>query len=107
MSADRFSVLRNPAAAPGTVAYTGTAGSLTQAIRGNCVMVWCTTDAYVCIGTAATTENGTPIPAYTVLWLPIPTPSTSSIPKAQGEGGLIISAVQVSAGGSLFAQQFD
>lgn len=102
-----MSVLRTPAAAGGKVAYTGTAGSLTQTLRGSCVMVWTTTDAWVCIGTTATTSNGTPIPAYTPIWLPIPNPATNSIPKFQGEGGLIISAVQDSAGGNLFAQQFE
>lgn len=107
MSADRMSVLRNPVGPAATVTYTGTAGDITQTIRGTCVMVWTTTDAQVCIGTTATSTNGTPIPAFTPIWLPIPTPNSSSIPKYQGEGGLVISAIQISAGGTLFAQQFD
>jgi hypothetical protein len=106
MSADGYRILRNPAAAPGTVAYTGTAGDVTQTIRGNCVMIWCTTAAYVTIGTTATTANGTPIPANVPIWLPLPTPQSSSIPKFQGEGGLIISAIQISSGGTMYCQQF-
>lgn len=102
MSADRFSVLRNPAEAAASVAYTGTAGSITQTVRGQCVMVWCTTDAFICIGTAATSTNGTPVPAFTPIWIPMPNF------MQQGDGGEIIaSAIQISAGGTLFAQQFD
>ncbi len=103
-NADRFSVLRGPAADAAVVAYTGTAGDITQTVRGTSVMVWCTTAAYVCSGTTATVTNGTPLPANTPIWIPLPKQ------LIQGEGGKIIaSAIQVAggSGGNLYAQQFD
>jgi hypothetical protein len=99
MSTDAFAVLRQPAGAAATVAYTGTAGSITAPCVGTSVMVWCTTDAYVNSGAAATTANGTPIPAFTPIWLPI---AESLI----GGSGIIVSAIQISAGGTLYAKQF-
>jgi hypothetical protein len=91
------------------VAYTGTAGSLTQAVRGNCVRVWCTTDAYVNVGAVATATQGTPLQAYETLWLPIP----ENAPAAGGSGlrtgetpAILVSAIQITSGGTLYAQQF-
>lgn len=102
MNADRGSVLRVPVGPSATVSYTGTAGSITQTVRGSSVLVWCTTDAYVCSGSAATATTGTPIPAYTPIWLPLPSSFN------QGDGGKIVaSAIQITSGGSLFAQQFE
>lgn len=84
-----------------TTTYTGTAGSISDAVRGTSIMIWTTTDAFVCIGATATTANGTPIPAFTPIWLPIP----DSI--NQGETPtVLVSAIQISAGGSFFARQF-
>lgn len=102
MNADRLSVLRSPAAAPASVSYTGTAGVVTQTVRGSCVRVWCTTDAIVLAGGTATASLGTALQAYETLWLPLPKG------LIQGEGEKIIaSAVQISAAGTLFAQQFE
>ena len=102
MSADTYQVLHAPAAAPGSVSYTGTAGSISQAVRGNLLMVWCTTDAYVTVGSTATTSNGTPIPSYQVFWLPIP----DAIRQGQTPT-VLVSAIQVTSGGTLYAQQFN
>jgi hypothetical protein len=102
MSADRMSVLRVPVGPAAVVAYTGTAGSITQTMRGSSVLVWSTTDAYICSGATATATNGTPLPAFTPVWLPLP--STWNV----GDGAKIVaSAIQISAGGNLYAQQFE
>lgn len=103
MSADRLSVLRSPAGPAATVAYTGTAGSIQQAIRGNCIMFFCTTQAYVCVGATATITNGTPVPANITFWLPIP----DNLGKQGETPTVLISAIQASSGGSLYMQQFD
>ncbi len=87
-----------------TVAYTGTAGTTsTWPIIGNGgtttggVWVWTTTDAYVVVGNSvtATTSNGIPIPAYTPVTLPIP---------ADVKETWTVSAIQISAGGTLYAK---
>ena len=104
-SPDRFSILKSPAAAPQTVAYTGTAGDITQVVRGTALRVWCTTDAYVTVGATATTANGTPLQAYETLWLPIQQGQASGF-NAGEKPAVLVSAIQISAGGTLFAQQF-
>jgi hypothetical protein len=102
MTADRLSVLRVPCGPAASVAYTGTAGDITQTVRGSSVMVWCTTDAYICSGSTATSTTGTPMPAFTPIWLPLP----ASI--NQGDGGKVVaSAIQITSGGTLYAQQFE
>ena len=102
MSADRMSVLRAPVGPAAVVAYTGTAGDITQTVRGSSVLVWCTTAAYICSGATATATNGTPVPANTPIWLPMP--SAWNV----GDGGKVVaSAIQVASGGNLYAQQFE
>lgn len=102
MSADRMSVLRSPTGVAQTTTYTGTAGSIAGTVRGTSVMVWTTTDAYVSVGATATTANGTPIPAYTPIWLPFP-----QTMQQGSDAAVLVSAIQVSAGGSVFVRQFD
>jgi hypothetical protein len=107
MNPDRRSILKSPAAVSASVAYTGTAGSIQQAIRGNCMRVWCTTDAYVNMGAVATAGNGTPLQAYETLWLPIPDNSgTGQGFNIGSTPTILVSAIQISAGGTLYAQQF-
>lgn len=85
-----------------SVAYTGTAGSVTGWGAGpQGVLVWCTTDAYVLVGEGVTaTSASTPLPAYT----PVPI----YVPQPGGGGGTgapwRVSAIQVSAGGTLYAK---
>lgn len=81
-----------------TVAYTGTAGSTSTWDAGpQGVVIWCTTAAYVVVGegVTATTANGTPIPANTPI--PFKIPATVS-------GAWRVSAIQVAAGGDLYAK---
>ena len=69
--------------------------------------VWCTTDAYVTMGASATISNGTPLQAYETLWLPIPDNSGAAQGFSQGSTpSVLVSAIQISAGGTLYAQQF-
>ena len=80
-----------------SVAYTGTAGSVTGWNAGpQGVLVWCTTDAYVRVGDGATaTSADTPLPAG----IPVP------IYVPSGNGGVWrVSAIQISAGGTLYAK---
>jgi hypothetical protein len=84
-----------------TQTYTGTAGvtATWDAAPGrvNCILVYCTTDACVKVGSGVTaTTSSTPIPAYTPIILDIPN---------QNEGGTFrVSAIQISAGGSVYAK---
>ena len=80
-----------------SVAYTGTAGSTTGWNAGpQGVLVWSTTDAYIRVGNGVTaTTADTPLPAYTPVPITVP----------QGTGGVWrVSAVQISAGGTLYAK---
>lgn len=98
-SADRMSVLRTPAADAKTQTYTGTAGVTgTWQPAFPCVMIWCTTAAYVAVGEGVTaTVASTPIPANTPIFLPVP----------EGTGApWRVSAVQIASGGSVYAQPF-
>jgi hypothetical protein len=94
-------VLRTPADIARTVAYTGTAGSTSTWNPGpSSVMVFCTTACYVTVGEAvtATTSNGVPLPANTPIWLPVP----------RGTGATWrVSAIQVAAGGDVYAKPFN
>lgn len=102
--ADRLSVLRMPSDAAKNVSYTGTAGTIQQKVSGTCIFAWCTTDAYVTVGDTATTGNGTPLPAYTPIFLPIPVRTGLN----QGETPtVLVSAIQIASGGTLYAQQFN
>ena len=80
-----------------TTTYTGTAGSTTGWPAGpQGVVVWCTTAAYVVVGEGVTaTTSSTPIPANTPIPFKVP----------GGTGGVWrVSAIQVSAGGSVYAK---
>lgn len=83
-----------------SVAYTGTAGSVTGWTYGpNKVLVWATTDAYFKVGNGVTaTTASTPIPAYTPVELMVPQP------PGAGGGKWRVSAIQVSAGGTVYAK---
>lgn len=91
--------LVNPAGeAAASVAYTGTAGSTSAFTRGpRGVLVWATSDAYIAIGegVTATASNSTPIPANVPVCFAVP-PGTGSLWR--------VSAIQVSAGGSVYAK---
>ena len=85
-----------------SVAYTGTAGSVTGWNAGpQGVLVWSTSDAYIRVGDGATaTTADTPLPAYT----PVPI----YVPQPGGGGGTgapwRVSAIQISAPGTLYAK---
>lgn len=80
-----------------SVAYTGTAGSVTGWNAGpQGVLVWSTTDAYILVGEGVTaTSAATPLPAYTPVPITVP----------QGTGAVWrVSAIQISAGGTMYAK---
>lgn len=87
----------DPSMAAQTQTYTGTAGNTANFNPGPAgVLVWCTTDAYVKIGEVAiATTASTPIPAYTPVCFRVPPGSNAP---------WRVSAIQVSAGGSVFAK---
>lgn len=79
-----------------SVAYTGTAGTIANAITGGIqkVRLYATTDCFVKIssaGTAATTSD-TPLPGLTVEYVTV----------AAGEK---VSAIQSSAGGTIYVTE--
>lgn len=76
-----------------SVSYTGTAGT-TAAMpnQATTVRVVCTTDAFVAIGPGATTAD---------MYVPAFTPEYFAC-----EPGEVVSAVQVSSGGTLYATPF-
>lgn len=80
-----------------SVAYTGTAGSVTGWNAGpQGVLVWCSSDAYVAVGEGVTaTTSSTPLPAGTAV--PITVPGGSGATWR-------VSAIQISAGGTLYAK---
>lgn len=80
-----------------TVAYTGTAGSTaTWAPGPQAVMVWATTAAYVAVGEGVTaTTASTPIPANVIVYLKVPLTTS---------GQWRVSAIQVAAGGNVYAR---
>ena len=90
--------LNDPQYAAKSVAYTGTAGSTTPWPSGpQGVLVWCTTDAYIRVysgAAVAATVADTPLPANT----PVP----FKIRNADSPWG--VSAVQISAGGTMYAK---
>ena len=81
-----------------TVSYTGTAGNTSTWNPGpEGVMVWSTTPCYVAVGVGVTaTTSSTPIPAYTPV--PFYAPQTGSGARWQ------VSALQVSAAGTVYAK---
>lgn len=75
-----------------TVSYTGTAGTVSNAVDAECtkIWVWTTTDAYIATGSAPTaTTSDAPIPGNTPVLVRI-------------QGGHKVSAVQISTGGDLY-----
>jgi hypothetical protein len=80
-----------------SVAYTGTAGSVTGWNAGpQGVLVWSTSDAYILVGEGVTaTSAATPLPANTPVPIFVPA----------GAGGIWrVSAIQITAGGTLYAK---
>jgi hypothetical protein len=80
-----------------SVAYTGTAGSVTGWNAGpQGVLVWCTSDAYILVGEGVTaTSAATPLPANTPVPMTVP----------QGTGAVWrVSAIQIASGGTLYAK---
>ena len=85
-----------------SVAYTGTAGSVTGWPAGpQGVLVWSTSDAYIRVGNGVTaTSADTPLPANTPVPIYVQQPG-----DAGGTGGAWrVSAIQISAGGTLYAK---
>ena len=80
-----------------SVAYTGTAGSVTGWNAGpQGVLIWSTTDSYVRVGEGATaTSADTPLPAFT------PVPFT--VPAGTG-GVWRVSALQIGVSGTVYAK---
>jgi hypothetical protein len=93
--------LSDPAFGTQSVAYTGTAGSVTGWPAGpQGVLVWSTSDAYIAVGDSVTaTTSATPLPANTPVPIFVPQPSGG----ATG-GAWRVSAIQISAGGTLYAK---
>jgi hypothetical protein len=94
--------LNDPSFGTQSVAYTGTAGSVTGWNAGpEGVLVWCTSDAYIRVGNAVTaTTADTPLPANT----PVPI-YVQPAGSAGGNGGpWRVSAIQISAGGTMYAK---
>ncbi len=84
-----------------TASYTGTAGNTTAWPPGpQGVVVWCDSAAYVLVGVGvvATTALGTPIPANTPIAFQVPSSVTDS------GGNWRVSAIQISAGGTVYAK---
>lgn len=79
---------------PGTtqkVAYTGTAGTIANAVSSNVVRVVCTTDAFIAVGAAPTaTTAGMPVFANTPITLGV----IDGVDK--------VSAIQSASGGDLY-----
>ena len=80
-----------------SVAYTGTAGSVTGWNAGpQGVLVWSTTDAYILVGEGVTaTTAATPLPANTPVPFTVP-PGTGAVWR--------VSAIQITSGGTLYAK---
>lgn len=82
-----------------SVAYTGTAGSTTGWGAGpQGVLIWSDQACYVIVGNGvtATTSNATAIPANIPLVFAVPLNATG--------GSFRVSAIQVSAGGTVYAK---
>lgn len=80
-----------------SVAYTGTAGSITGWNSGpQGVMIWSDQACYVAVGEGVTATNAdTPIPANTPVILKVPLTVT---------GVWRVSAIQVSTGGTIYCK---
>lgn len=79
------------------VAYTAAAGTTGAFSPANAVLVWSTTDCYVKIGESVTaTADDLPIPAFTPILIRINT-----------QNPFVVSAIQISAGGTIYASPVD
>lgn len=80
-----------PGAVTQSVAYTGTAGVITNPVSSTVVRVYCTSDAFIAIGTT---------PVATTAWTPV----TAKVPEYFRviPGVDKVSAIQSSAGGTLY-----
>lgn len=91
-------LLHAPAGPSQVVAYTGTAGTISNALPPSCRRVWvfCTSIAYVKIssgGTAAVTTD-----------FPVPASFPVVFPIDNNDGLIKVSAIQSAAGGNLHVQ---
>lgn len=83
-----------------TVTYTGTAGVIANPLPPGTqyIWIWTTTAAYIKLGTAPTaTAADFPLPPNWPIKVPIPTANGVNL-----DGTCKVSAIQASAGGSLF-----
>lgn len=75
------------------VAYTGTAGVITNPITTGCklVAVWCSTDAYVNIGNGVTDATAAHVhaPAGVIIYLPVPAAASKVAAKQVTTGGTL------------------
>jgi len=94
----------DPSYAAKTASYTGTAAATgTWPAGPQGVLVWCTTDAYIRVGEGVTaTTADTPIPSNTPIPFFVPQPG-SGASGATG-GAWQVSAIQVSAAGTLYCK---
>lgn len=105
MSVSLYQTLRNPIGPSQTVAYTGTAGSLANAlpVQTQSIMVICTSMAFVKIsfGTSVTAATATDIPIAPNIpvILPVNRPTAP-----QTDSTIWVSAIQSAAGGNLHVQ---
>ena len=75
-----------------SVAYTGTAGTISNAVNSQIVRVWCSTDAFIVEGDNPTADtSGTPVAAKVAEYMIVTKPGTSKF-----------SAVQQASGGTLY-----
>lgn len=95
MAGSLSDVLRDPLYGTASkTSYTGTAGSTTVPDGAQSVLLWATTVAYVKVGGTATTAD-LPLPANAPIIIPIRSNQHTGAP-------ITISAIQDSAGGSLY-----
>ena len=82
-----------------SVAYTGTAGTITNPLPLDCtaVWVWSTSDAYIKFGSSPTaTSTDFPLPAYTPMVFPL------NVFGVQSANGSKVSAIRITADGTLY-----
>lgn len=102
MNMSALNPAQDAAFAAQTTTYTGTAGTVTGWPAGPTeVLVWTTTDAYVKVGYSVTATTGsTPVPAFTPVKIAVPM-------TGQTSGKWTVSAIQISAGGSVYAKPLE
>lgn len=89
--------LQGPQYASQSVAFTGTAGTVTGWAPGpQGVVIWADSPCYVIVGNnvTATVANGVPIPANTMIPFIVPMNTTGGV--------FTVSAIQISTGGTLY-----